>query len=569
MVAVNLKSLIGRLTETGRRQIEAAAGLTLSRSHYNVEIEHVLLKLIEAPGSDVAIILRKEGIDLGRVTAELNRSLDKLRTGNARAPSLSPDIVTWLREAWMIASLEGGQSTIRSGHMLAALLSDESLSRDARESCPSLAGISGENLRQNLLDLTAGSEENEQVAASSAPSAAGAPAGDAPRGGGPLDQFCTDLTAQALAGKIDPILGRDAEIRQMVDILTRRRQNNPILTGEPGVGKTAVVEGLALRIAASDVPDAVKGVRLMSLDMGLLQAGAGVKGEFENRLKGVIDAVKSSPKPILLFIDEAHTLIGAGGQAGQNDAANLLKPALARGELRCIAATTWAEYKKYFEKDAALTRRFQVVKVEEPSEPLAAAMLRGLVATLEKHHNVRILDEAVAEAVKLSARFIPSRQLPDKGVSLLDTACARVSMSQASIPAPVEDRTRRIALIETEIGSHRSRDRDGRGPRCPQARAAGRQGKGAVRARRAERALGWRKGSRRPHQGPAQPGGVHIDRAAVRGGCRQCQERAGGSSEGAANPAGRGAARAPRGGWSGGGGSRGHLDRNSGRPNGL
>ena len=212
MVAVNLKSLIGRLTETGRRQIEAAAGLTLSRSHYNVEIEHVLLKLIEAPGSDVAVILRKEGIDLGRVTAELNRSLDKLRTGNARAPSLSPDIVTWLREAWMIASLEGGQSTIRSGHMLAALLSDKSLSRDARESCPSLAGISGENLRQNLSDLTAGSEENEQVAASSAPSAAGAPAGDAPRGGGPLDQFCTDLTAQALAGKIDPILGRDSEI---------------------------------------------------------------------------------------------------------------------------------------------------------------------------------------------------------------------------------------------------------------------------------------------------------------------------------------------------------------------
>ncbi len=239
----------------------------------------------------------------------------------------------------------------------------------------------------------------------------------------------------------------------MVDILTRRRQNNPILTGEPGVGKTAVVEGLALRIAQGDVPDALKGVKLMSLDLGLLQAGAGVKGEFENRLKGVIDTVKASPTPIVMFIDEAHTLIGAGGQAGQNDAANLLKPALARGELRCVAATTWAEYKKYFEKDAALTRRFQVVKVDEPSEPLAAAMLRGLVATLEKHHGVRILDEAVEDAVKLSARFIPSRQLPDKGVSLLDTACARVSMSQAAVPAPVEDRTRRIALITTELAA--------------------------------------------------------------------------------------------------------------------
>jgi type VI secretion system protein VasG len=239
----------------------------------------------------------------------------------------------------------------------------------------------------------------------------------------------------------------------MVDILTRRRQNNPILTGEAGVGKTAVVEGLALRIAEGDVPDALKGVKLYSLDMGLLQAGAGVKGEFENRLKGVIDAVKSSPTPIVMFIDEAHTLIGAGGAAGQNDAANLLKPALARGEMRCIAATTWAEYKKYFEKDAALTRRFQVVKVEEPSEPLACAMLRGLVATLEKHHGVRILDEAITQAVKLSARYIPARQLPDKGVSLIDTACARVGMSQAAIPAPVEDRQRRLSLIDTELGA--------------------------------------------------------------------------------------------------------------------
>jgi type VI secretion system protein VasG len=454
MVAVDLKSVVGRLSEVGRRQLEAAAGLTLSRSHYNVEIEHVLLKLVETAGSDIAAILRKREVDAGRVAAELTRALDRLRTGNARAPALSPDIVTWLREAWLIASLEAGATRIRSGHLLAALLSDDALARTLKDSSPTLAALPADAIRRGLAELTAGSEEGAQAEAASAAAPGGAaPAGDAPRGGGPLEQFCTDLTAQAKAGRIDPILGRDAEIRQMVDILTRRRQNNPILTGEPGVGKTAVVEGLALRIAAGDVPAALKNVKLMSLDLGLLQAGAGVKGEFENRLKGVIDTVKASPTPIVMFIDEAHTLIGAGGQAGQNDAANLLKPALARGELRCVAATTWAEYKKYFEKDAALTRRFQVVKVEEPSEPLAMAMLRGLVGTLEKHHGVRILDEAIEDAVKLSARFIPSRQLPDKGVSLLDTACARVAMSQASVPAPVEDRIRRIELVTTELGA--------------------------------------------------------------------------------------------------------------------
>ena len=453
MVAVDLKALVGRLTDVGRKQFDAALALTLSRSHYNVEIEHLLLKLVQAPTSDVATILRKQGIDAGKVEAELNRSLDKLRTGNARAPALSPEVVTWLREAWIIASLEANVARIRSGHMLAALLADEELSRSMRDGCPTLAGIPASTLRSNLAELASGSEEAAQIDMKAPAFSAAAAGPEMARSGGPLDQFCTDLTAQAKAGRIDPILGRDGEIRQMVDILTRRRQNNPILTGEPGVGKTAVVEGLALRIHEGDVPAALKGVRLLSLDLGLLQAGAGVKGEFENRLKGVIDAVKSSPTPIVIFIDEAHTLIGAGGQAGQNDAANLLKPALARGELRCVAATTWAEYKKYFEKDAALTRRFQVVKVDEPSEPLASAMLRGLVTTLEKHHAVRILDEAVLDAVKLSARFIPSRQLPDKAVSLLDTACARVAMSQAAVPAPIEDRVRRLALIETETAA--------------------------------------------------------------------------------------------------------------------
>ncbi len=455
MVAIDLKALVARLTGLARRQLEAAAGLTLSRTHYNVEVEHVLLKLVETAGSDVAAILKHMNIDAGRATAELNRALDRFKTGNARAPSLSPDLVTWLREAWLIASLEGNAGRIRSGHMLAALLGDEGLARNLRDSSPSLAAIPEATVRKDLVTIAKDSEEAAQAGAetAAAPGGAGAAAPGAPAGAGngPLQQFCADLTAQAKAGKIDPILGRDGEIRQMVDILTRRRQNNPILTGEAGVGKTAVVEGLALRIAAGDVPEALKNVRLLSLDLGLLQAGAGVKGEFENRLRGVIDGVKSSPTPVLLFIDEAHTLIGAGGQAGQNDAANLLKPALARGELRCIAATTWAEYKRYFEKDAALTRRFQVVKVEEPSVPLAQAMLRGLVPVLEKHHKVRILDSAVEEAVRLSARYIPARQLPDKGVSLLDTACARVGMSQAAIPAAIEDRQRRAALIETEL----------------------------------------------------------------------------------------------------------------------
>ena len=457
MVAIDLKSLVGRLSAIGRRQLEAAAGLTLSRSHYNVEIEHLLLKLVETQGTDINVLLRKQGVDSGRVIAELTRALDKLRTGNARAPSLSPDIVTWLREAWLLASLEAGTGRIRSGHMLAALLSDETLQRTLKDSAPSLLSVPADALRRGGLDtLCEGSEEAGEAGAplpGEAPAASGGAPGEAPRGGGPLEQFCTDLTAQAKAGKIDPILGRDGEIRQVIDILTRRRQNNPILTGEPGVGKTAVAEGLALRIAAGDVPEALRKVKLMSLDLGLLQAGAGVKGEFENRLKGVIDAVKSSPVPVVMFIDEAHTLIGAGGAQGQNDAANLLKPALARGELRCLAATTWAEYKKYFEKDAALTRRFQVVQVGEPSVGLAQAMLRGLVPVLEKHHGVRILDEAVEQACVLSARYIPARQLPDKGVSLLDTACARVAMSQAAEPAPIEDRRRRLDLIATELGA--------------------------------------------------------------------------------------------------------------------
>ena len=454
MLSIDLKQLVGRLNDPCRRALESAAGLTLSRTHYNIEIEHWLTTLADRADGDVAAILKHYEVDQARFTTDLTRALDRMTTGNGRAPSLSPDVVELIKQAWLLASLEQGVGRIRSGHLLTALLSDEMLALRAREASGQLLKIPNESLKRDLATITAGSAEAGEAQATSAPGTAPAIGEGSPiprHATGALEQYTTDLTAQAKAGKIDPILGRDFEIRQIIDILTRRRQNNPILTGEAGVGKTAVVEGFAVRLASGDVPPALQGVSLKTLDLGLLQAGAGMKGEFENRLRGVIDDVKASPKPIILFIDEAHQLIGAGGSAGQGDAANLLKPALARGELRTIAATTWAEYKKYFEKDAALTRRFQVVKVEEPPEPMAVAMVRGLVDTLENHHHVRILDEAVVEAVRLSARYIPSRQLPDKAVSLLDTACARVGMSQAAVPSPVEDRRRRIGLIDTEV----------------------------------------------------------------------------------------------------------------------
>jgi type VI secretion system protein VasG len=459
MVFVNLKSLVGRLNETTHRSLEASAGFCLSRTHYNVEIEHWLLKLVETPNTDLAALFRYYEIDTSRVIRALTGAIDRFKTGNARPPALAPRVVDLIRSAWLIASVEYGASKIRSGHLLFALVAEESLARDFRDISPEFARISAESLRKDMVDVTAGSVEaqaeaplEEAAAAPGQPGVAGAPG--APRGPSKtpaLDQFTIDLTARAKQGKIDPVLGRDNEIRQVIDILMRRRQNNPILTGEAGVGKTAVVEGFAQRIADGDVPPPLKNVLLRTLDLGLLQAGAGIKGEFENRLRSVIDEVKASPRPIILFIDEAHTMIGAGGQAGSGDAANLLKPALARGELRTIAATTWAEYKKYFEKDAALARRFQVVKVEEPDEPAGVVMMRGLVSTLEKHHQVRILDEAVTDAVRLSHRYISGRQLPDKAVSLLDTASARVAIGHSAVPAAVEDCRRRITQLGTAI----------------------------------------------------------------------------------------------------------------------
>lgn len=457
MAVVKPSSLIEKLNTTCRRALEGAAGLCMSRTHYHVEIEHWLLKMLEGTNNDLTIILRHYGLDQAKVVRELEKTLGQFKTGNGRSPDLTTEMLDAIREAWVIASLELKAGRVRTGTILTALLTDRLLSMRIKTSSPELGKLNTEKLQKELAELLAAtaSDENDQdvPVAGSAPAVGpdGAPAPTTNSKTPSLDQFTVNLTERAKKGEIDPVIGRDNEIRQVIDILTRRRQNNPILTGEAGVGKTAVVEGLALRIATGDVPPPLKNVILRILDLGLLQAGAGVKGEFENRLKSVIEEVKRSPQPIILFIDEAHTMIGAGGAAGQNDAANLLKPALARGELRTIAATTFAEYKKYFETDAALKRRFQVVRVDEPDEAKAIRMLRGLVPMLEKHHKVRIRDEAVVDAVRLSHRYVPDRQLPDKSISLLDTVCARVGLSQTATPPALEDTRREIDHLTAEI----------------------------------------------------------------------------------------------------------------------
>ncbi len=453
-MAVESAALIKVLNKTCLNALQGAAGLALTRTNPSIEVEHWLVKLVETPDSDVSRIFRQFEVDPAVVLRDLTRTLDGFRRGVQRNPEISLSIIKLVESAWVAASLQFHAPEVRSGVLLLALLDHEEMGRLARNASRELARIKPDQLRPSLMTIVAGSTEDEGPAAT-APAGAGtsaASAGAAAVSRTPaLEQYTVNLTERAKKGEIDPVLGREAEVRQMVDILIRRRQNNPILTGEAGVGKTAVVEGLARRIALGDVPPALQNVTIRALDLGLLQAGASVKGEFENRLKSVIAEVKASPTPIVVFIDEAHTLIGAGGSAGQGDAANLLKPALARGELRTIAATTWAEYKKYFEKDAALARRFQVVKVEEPREDVAVRMMRGLTDILEKHHGVRILDEAVEAAVKLSHRYIPARQLPDKSVSLLDTACARVAIGQNAVPPAVEDCRREIEHLELEI----------------------------------------------------------------------------------------------------------------------
>ena len=451
-MSTSLKTLVSKLDDTCRSAAERAAAITMARGHHEVDIEHVLLALLEVADSDLGVLCRRFDVSTSGLTRDLERELQGFKTGNTRTPVFSSRLPTLFEHAWLIASLDAHDARIRSAHLLLALLTEPGLAQIAYRTSALFARIDVDQLKHKLDEATRGSREARQSTAprgeTDAADDQAAPAVDNRTPA--LDQFTTNLTQRARDGKIDPVVGREAEIRQAIDILMRRRQNNPILTGEAGVGKTAVVEGLALRIAEGDVPDPLKGVSLHTLDLGLLQAGASVKGEFENRLKNVIDEVKKSPHPIVLFIDEAHTMIGAGGQAGQNDAANLLKPALARGELRTIAATTWSEYKKYFEKDAALARRFQVVKVEEPTEPLAAAMLRGMAPLMEKHFNVRIRDEAITEAVRLSARYITGRQLPDKAISVLDTACAKVALGQAATPAAIEDLRKHLERLDAE-----------------------------------------------------------------------------------------------------------------------
>jgi type VI secretion system protein VasG len=452
----NLKTLISKLNDSCRRAAERAASITMSRGQFEVDVEHVFLALLEQPQCDFALLCKRFDISAGALQSDLEREVSGFKNGNTRTPVFSAHLPTLFEHAWLIASLDAQNTRIRSGHLLLALLTEPGLSQLAYRGSKLFVKFKLDELKHRMAELTATSQENAESTAQTASDADKADAQAAPNAPGKtpaLDQFTTNLTQRARDGKLDPVIGRDTEIRQAIDILMRRRQNNPILTGEAGVGKTAVVEGLALKIAAGDVPPPLVGVELHGLDMGLLQAGASVKGEFENRLKNVIDEVKKSPHPIILFIDEAHTMIGAGGQAGQSDAANLLKPALARGELRTVAATTWSEYKKYFEKDAALARRFQVVKIEEPSEPIAAAMLRGMAPLMEKHFNVRVFDEAITEAVRLSARYISGRQLPDKAISVLDTACAKVALGSAAVPAAMEQLTKHLEHLAAEISA--------------------------------------------------------------------------------------------------------------------
>ncbi len=456
-----LKALFARLTPAARAAFEDAVGRAASRTNHEVEIEHVLLPLLAADTNALAAALRASGIARADVERELNGATDRFRSGNTRHPLLSASLVTWLERAWLLAGAERGEERVSSLDLLLALLVDDGLRSCIAQTAPTLATIDPVRLTEAYRALRRHGGEGREGGAEVHPDAIGgtqlAPSACS-SGATSLGRYTVDLTALAEAGKIDPVIGREAEIRQLVDILLRRRQNNPILTGEPGVGKTAVVEGLALRIARGEVPPALAGIRLRTLDLGLLQAGASVKGEFENRLRQVIDGVKASGVPIVLFIDEAHTLVGAGGQAGQNDAANLLKPALARGELRTIAATTWSEYKKYFEKDAALARRFQVVKVEEPDAETAVHMVRGIAQAMSAHHGVNIREEAVRAAVELSSRYLAGRQLPDKAIGVLDTACARVALSRAGRPGPVEDVETLVTNIERELAALRDED---------------------------------------------------------------------------------------------------------------
>ena len=457
MTEISRSALFGKLNSVAYKAIEGATVFCKLRGNPYVEFVHWLQQILQTQDTDLHRIIRHFALDTSKLAGDITAALDRLPRGATAISDFSPNIEEAVERAWVFSTLMFGEAQVRTGHLLFGALKTTTLRNALYAISRQFEQVKADALGDEFDKILAGSPETALAAADG--SALGAIPGEtsgavAPAAMGKqeaLAKYSVDLTERARKGEIDSIVGRDQEIRQVVDVLMRRRQNNPILTGEAGVGKTAVVEGFALRIVAGDVPPMLRDVSLRTLDIGLLQAGASMKGEFENRLKQVIEEVQSSPKPIILFIDEAHTLIGAGGAAGTGDAANLLKPALARGTLRTVAATTWAEYKKYFEKDPALTRRFQVVQVDEPSEEKAILMMRGIASPLEKHHRVQILDEAIEAAVRLSHRYIPARQLPDKSVSLLDTAAARVAVSQHAVPPEVDDCRRRIQALETEL----------------------------------------------------------------------------------------------------------------------
>lgn len=457
MAEINRTDLFGKLNPLAYRAIESATVFCKLRGNPYVELVHWFNQIFELPDSDLHRVVKFFDIHEARLAEDITRALDALPRGASSISDFSIHVEEAIKEAWVYSTLMFGDTSIRTGYLIFSILKTRSLRNALLGVSSQFSAVGVDVLSDQFGEITGGSPEDRMAAAQGSTSAAQpgevseaiAPAAMGKQEA--LSRFSFDLTERARKGELDPILGRDEEIRLIIDILMRRRQNNPIIVGEAGVGKTAVVEGFALRIASGDVPPPLKHVTLRTLDVGLLQAGASMKGEFENRLRQVIEEVQSSPRPIILFIDEAHTLIGAGGAAGTGDAANLLKPALARGTLRTIGATTWSEYKKYIEKDPALTRRFQPIQVDEPSEEKAVLMMRGIASTLEKHHKVQLLDDALEAAVSLSHRYIPARQLPDKAISLLDTACARVAISQHAVPPPVEDSQHRIEAFKTEI----------------------------------------------------------------------------------------------------------------------
>ncbi|MBO1073706.1 type VI secretion system ATPase TssH [Roseomonas marmotae] len=467
MTGISRQSLFGRLNPTCFRSLEAATAHCKLLGHSYVELVHWLQQLMELPDSDIRRILAAYEVDAGRLGHDVTRALDRLPRGATFVSDLSEHVEVAAQEAWLVASLAHGAGQIRSGHLLEACLSSRALSHVLLGISAEFSKLRPERLRDEFDRILQGSPEVDAAGPVAVPQASGAQAEV-------LARYTVDLTESARAGKLDPVIGRDAEMRRLIDVLMRRRQNNPVLTGEAGVGKTAVVEGLALKIAAGEVPPSLRDVSLLALDISLLQAGAGVKGEFEQRLSKLVEAVQAAPRPVILFMDELHMLVGAGGQEGTGDAANLLKPALARGALRTIGATTWAEYRRHIEQDAALSRRFQPIPVAEPDNALAMTMMRRMVASLERHHEVEILDEAVEAAVILSRRYIPARQLPDKALSLLDTACARVANSQHARPDPVAHQQRQLDALglEQEILAREEAEGTGRRQRRDEVEAA-------------------------------------------------------------------------------------------------